>query len=752
MSSAEGSRSDRNDTAPDDIAQPPLEASSDQQVKIEDVSGKNGHAAEAGSSSLVESEHEGREGQKSAVVLAKGEDAAVSAQKEGTTYSATVEEEAGTRLAQLSMADDEPSTSGSMQDSVDKEPNASQAAILSPQDTANVSTPIYAPQGPDDQPEWNEKEPSEDQRLRAASPRPENDFDEKQRGGEAAEPRPEIDHIVQQFGNGQGVDLNATSSPQRSELPIFHYPPRSSSLENASQISSPQSPDALPQSSASSIASPKSKDAASISSQPAPAPPEPDPEPALPFDFHRFLEQLRHRTADPVAKFLRSFLLEFSKKQWQVHEQVKIISDFLIFISGKMMACEVWRNVSDAEFDNAREGMEKLVMNRLYNQTFSPEIPGQEVSPAKGRRKGTPGPGRKGQHQEDVERDEVLAQKIRIYRWLREEHLDMQPFGDKGRKFLTLAQQELSKIRSYRAPRDKIICVLNTCKVLFGYLRSSHNKDQSADAFIPLLIWTVLKANPEHLVSNVQYILRFRNQEKLNGEAGYYMSSLMGAVQFIENLDRTNLTITDDEFEANVEQAVSSFQEPHLAEQQAEEKVKLPPQHSAHPSFNEKATLAHPEVTPRHSMEGERSSPRKGPSRSTDTSGTDETDSDDNAAVVGLLRTIQKPLSTIGRIFTEDASSSEKSTARPLSTPQRGSSPRPPRVSSMLPPTSNGTSPQPPQPNPQPPGAGNLAPGALAAANRTNHLSAGESAARQASAEAAQAQEVTRAEHRTVVE
>lgn len=44
---------------------------------------------------------------------------------------------------------------------------------------------------------------------------------------------------------------------------------------------------------------------------------------------------------------------------------------------------------------------------------------------------------------------------------------------------------------------------------------------------MPLLIYVVLRANPEHLVSNVQYILRFRNQEKLGGEAGYYLSSLV---------------------------------------------------------------------------------------------------------------------------------------------------------------------------------------------------------------------------------
>lgn len=50
---------------------------------------------------------------------------------------------------------------------------------------------------------------------------------------------------------------------------------------------------------------------------------------------------------------------------------------------------------------------------------------------------------------------------------------------------------------------------------------------------MPLLIYVVLQANPEHLVSNVQYILRFRNQDKLGGEAGYYLSSLVRILESI---------------------------------------------------------------------------------------------------------------------------------------------------------------------------------------------------------------------------
>ena len=303
------------------------------------------------------------------------------------------------------------------------------------------------------------------------------------------ESKSEIQSIIDQFDEEEyGSDGLDTSSPSRqtrsrlAEKPAQH-PPRTSSLEPLHSMSSQPQPDDLveppiatgpkevgtPQRSgksrndslhkASSIRSLSYSqsgryEVADSNGSPSPMspkllnkslPPAPDPEPDLPFDFHRFLEQLRHRTADPVAKFLRSFLVEFGKKQWMVHEQVKIISDFLSFITVKMAQCEVWREVSDAEFDNAKEGMEKLVMNRLYSQTFSPAIPPPvSVPPPKGKRKAVEkplGPGRRGQHQEDIERDEILAQKVRIYGWVQEEHLDIPAVGESGKRFLLLAQQ-----------------------------------------------------------------------------------------------------------------------------------------------------------------------------------------------------------------------------------------------------------------------------------------------------------------------
>ncbi|KAF2497061.1 hypothetical protein BU16DRAFT_538180 [Lophium mytilinum] len=589
--------------------------------------------------------------------------------------------------------------------------------------------------------------------------------------------RSEIQSIMEQFDDeSAALGMEEIMSPRLEfagpvlESPI--HPPRRSSLEPLSAASITEESGLAnralgspPPRTSSLYSLNTGKGKAPINDNPSspaihkPPPPEPDPEPDLPFDFHRFLEQLRHKSADPVAKFLRSFLLEFGKKQWMVHEQVKIIGDFLEFISKKMAQCEVWRTVSDAEFDNAREGMEKLVMNRLYSQTFSPAIaPPEPVVGGKSRsRRGQEqvGHGRRGQHQEDVERDEVLAQKVRIYKWVKEEHLDIGAVGDKGRKFLVLAQQELLKIKSYRAPRDKVICVLNCCKVIFGFLRTSQS-DQSADAFVPLLIYTVLQANPDHLVSNVQYILRFRNQDKLGGEAGYYISSLMGAVQFIENLDRTSLTISDADFEANVEAAVSAIAERHNAEEEEAEQQKLlqahPPTTPGHPGhrrmpsphlhLSEKSTLSRPEVTPRNSLDAESVPPRRSTSlkQNGGSSLAEPPAEEENAAVAGLLRTIQRPLSTIGRIFS-DSDSSQTKPNHPAATPQPGSTPR--------------LSPAPPLPrrsSDQPRSSSEKERKSQDQQRTAQRLSAEDAAARQASAEAEEARRIQRQEHRVVVE
>ncbi|TXT15750.1 hypothetical protein VHUM_00253 [Vanrija humicola] len=261
------------------------------------------------------------------------------------------------------------------------------------------------------------------------------------------------------------------------------------------------------------------------------------------FNFAGFLKDLRSRPADPIARYLKSFLTNFAKKPFTINEQIKLVRDFLSFIAEKMTTVEPWKSQSPAEFDNALEAMEKLVMNRLYPFTFTPQLTnGQTITT------------------DDLERDAVFEQRVRLFSWVRGYHLDV-PENEATQGFLGFAEQELLKINHYKAPRDKMICILNCCKVIFGLIRHTSGSDAtSADAFVPILIFVVLRAAPENMLSNIEYISRFRNAEKLQGEAGYYLSSLQGAIQFIETMDASSLSnITQEEFESNVEKAIQEL-------------------------------------------------------------------------------------------------------------------------------------------------------------------------------------------------
>ncbi|KAL7414941.1 hypothetical protein BDY24DRAFT_414133 [Mrakia frigida] len=343
---------------------------------------------------------------------------------------------------------------------------------------------------------------------------------------------------------------------------------------------------------------------------------------ATSFDFPRFLEQLKSRSAEPVAKYLKSFLTNFAKKTFTMNEMIKLVHDFLKFISARMKECEPWKSHSEVEFENSLDCMEKLVMNRLYPFTFTPQIalmnPSSPITT------------------DDLERDAVLRQRIRLFGWVEGRHLDVIDHdpdeeeeesvvveGEKKEEaeegegadveetkqsgeavaasrrggssksrneegkgvqgFLDFAGSELLKINHYKAPRDKLICILNCCKVIFGLMRhlaGAKGSQGGADAFIPILIFVVLKSNPEHLISNVEYINRFRSASKLQSEAGYYLSSLMGSITFIEAMDHSSLSnITKEEFDAQVSHSISLLPPP------------TPPTHSASPSSQHPSTL-----------------------------------------------------------------------------------------------------------------------------------------------------------------
>ncbi|KAF8030390.1 hypothetical protein BT93_E2738 [Corymbia citriodora subsp. variegata] len=145
-----------------------------------------------------------------------------------------------------------------------------------------------------------------------------------------------------------------------------------------------------------------------------------------------------------------------------------------------------------------------------------------------------------------------------VQQFIRPENLDITPTFQNETSWL-LAQKELLKINMCKAPRDKLVCILNCCKVINNLLINasiaSNENPPGADEFLPVLIYVTIKASPPQLHSNLLYIQRYRRQSRLVAEAAYFLTNMLSAESFISNIDAKALSMDETEFSSNMESA-----------------------------------------------------------------------------------------------------------------------------------------------------------------------------------------------------
>lgn len=295
------------------------------------------------------------------------------------------------------------------------------------------------------------------------------------------------------------------------------------------------------------------------------------------YDFQKFAKQLQSPESEPIVKYTKSFLRNFQTQRllWTATEQQKLINDFKVFIYAKFLEFEPFKSLDRASLRNSEEGMEKLVMGKLYSRCFSPCLKklGDDLDE---------------DHKKDLQDDDLLQGKVDEFRFLEPQDLDVPSLlTERLSKFVKLSGEELDKINRFKAPRDKMICVLNSCKVIFAILRHHKLEDKGADCFIPLLIFTILKGNIRALVSNVRYIERFRYDDFIRGEASYYLNSLEAAINYLMTLDQEALATTADAtFDQRYKEHQKRVQETKekAAQEQPVTTHKPPAPSSPHPS------------------------------------------------------------------------------------------------------------------------------------------------------------------------
>lgn len=207
-----------------------------------------------------------------------------------------------------------------------------------------------------------------------------------------------------------------------------------------------------------------------------------------------------------------------------------------------LRAHPLWRGDTVEEWEETVDALEKFIMCKLHDRVFAA-------------------------HPACARRDAALAKRLQGLSFVTFRNLeiaDPQPHFAAAWK---LAQAALRQLERFKSPGDKLACIMNACRIISTILtteadeRGKGEKGVGADEFVPGIIYTVIRACPKRLYSNLRYIGEYRNPSKLMSEQGYFYTNILSAVSFAKKAKPEQLCMTREEFEAGMKIAMAEGRE-----------------------------------------------------------------------------------------------------------------------------------------------------------------------------------------------
>ena len=323
------------------------------------------------------------------------------------------------------------------------------------------------------------------------------------------------------------------------------------------------------------------------------------------YSYETFLDLLSSRNAVGAVKSMQQFVSKFESKQrtrttgqrtssrcyidekTNYEESLKDAESiwlFLDYIVDEIQPSVIPQSsIFIEQLRLTRRYCEKFLFFKLYPSTFHTSF-------------------------EDYFQNEKLFERIQSLSFLRPEHLDIKiPSAGSNlivnqdtilgsiptsnpeiaeEKWWVLCTAEavaaLNDLQYATCPDDKMSCIkraaLSIVSILRGRIKANDVTDTesictsnspsesqncshqysdpssltSADDVLPLLILCVKESNPVNLYSELKYLHSYLNPSLSQGELGYLLTQFASAVNFLENVDATALTISSAEFNKSI--------------------------------------------------------------------------------------------------------------------------------------------------------------------------------------------------------
>ncbi|KAM7541114.1 hypothetical protein Aperf_G00000038733 [Anoplocephala perfoliata] len=276
-------------------------------------------------------------------------------------------------------------------------------------------------------------------------------------------------------------------------------------------------------------------------------------------EFYKTLKSWRPPVEADVSKQIEKLLknLDFS----DISKFSESVKDFYEFMARRVYSDHIYQYGSTEQKEGLLNAIERFLSVWLYPWAFAPS------------------------NTDDEEIDLKLQDRIRSFHWISHKHLDapIDPYSPQQSRHLEDAILHLIRQNEVLPTEAKLDQIVDCCREIMKALKlnaeaarspasvASNQQHQghdeavpsqiydepAADAFIPSLIWIVLRANPPLLHSNLQFITRFANENRVRaGEPACFFAHLCGAVEFIKHLNHESLGMTEDEFEEQMRNGI----------------------------------------------------------------------------------------------------------------------------------------------------------------------------------------------------
>jgi hypothetical protein len=146
--------------------------------------------------------------------------------------------------------------------------------------------------------------------------------------------------------------------------------------------------------------------------------------------------------------------------------------------------------------------------------------------------------------------DTIFYQQTQKLSWITPENLNIKKIYVNQ---LANAISWIKKIDVVKSIKDKLLCVQTAINTMNNTIKFSLGikKDAGQDELIPIFHYIIIKAQPQRMFSNINYIECFLEESELNSTPGTLLGQMKSATTFILFIKPNQLNVSQEEYEHN---------------------------------------------------------------------------------------------------------------------------------------------------------------------------------------------------------